>query len=326
MAGTNAELAGLREKRDTMNGNVRSPAGLVWRHQQLVWWIFAVNLVIAWLSSFSARATLSSVLDHSLESAKLVTGFDLSTLGLMLERPDVSMRSLAPGAAGAAVVFLLYLLFIDGGVLAVFLDDRELSRAEFFENAGLFFWRMVRLALYSVVPFGLLAAADGGLSSFAKKLASEAPQEWLGFFVDVEGLLVLTVIALFVRMWFDLAQARVVRDNEKYVLRVLLRSLRLAFRSGKLFAKYIGIGLFAVATFGVGVGVWMYLPHSAMRSSFLILELVTLVQIASRLWLKAESVRWVLLLPSEVALPRAPLNEAPAPEVPTTELGSSLPE
>ena len=70
-----------------MNGSVRSSAGLVWRHQRLVWWIFAVNLVLAWLSSLPARATLSTVLDHSLESAKLVTGFDIGTFVLLLERP-----------------------------------------------------------------------------------------------------------------------------------------------------------------------------------------------------------------------------------------------
>ena len=61
----------------------------MWRHQRLVWWIFAVNLVLAWLSSLPARVTLSAVLDHSLESAKLVTGFDVGTLVLLLERPDV---------------------------------------------------------------------------------------------------------------------------------------------------------------------------------------------------------------------------------------------
>jgi hypothetical protein len=309
-----------------MNGSVRSSAGLVWRHQRLVWWVFAVNLILAWLSSLSVRATLSPVLDHSLESAKLVTGFDISTLGIMLERPDVSMRSLAPGAAGAALVFLVYLLFIDGGVFAVFLDDRRLSRAEFFENAGLFFWRMVRLGLYSLLPFGLLAAVNGGLSNFARTLASEAPQEWLGLFAKVAGTLVLFVLALFVRMWFDLAQARVVRDNEHRVLRVLMHSLMLAFRSGKLFAKYIGIELFAAATFGVGVGIWMYLPHSATGASFLVLELVMLLQIASRLWLKAASARRVSLLASEVALPWTPQKEIPVPVVSTTELGSPLPE
>ncbi len=291
-----------------MNGSFRSAAGMVWRHQRLAWWIFAVNLVIAGLSSLSTRVTLRAVLDHSLESAKLVTGFDLGTLGLLLERPDVSARALAPGAVGGALIFLVYLLFIDGGVFRVFLEDRKLSRAEFFENAGLFFWRMLRLVLYSAVPFGLLMAAGGGIAAYAGKLSREAPQERLGFFVNVAGKLVIIAVALWVRMWFDLAQARVVQDNLRKVLRVLGRSLKLALRSRRLFASYVGIALFAAATLVAGIVVWAYLPHAATGASFLVLELVTITQLASRLWMKAASARWVVLLPVEAVLP---VDEAP---------------
>ncbi len=302
-----------------MNGSVRSSAGLVWRHQRLVWWIFAVNLLLAWLSSLPARATVGTVLDHSLESARLVTGFDIGTFVLMLERPDVSARSLAPGTIGAALIFLVYLLFVDGGVITVYLEDRKLSSAEFFENTGLFFWRMVRLALYSVVPFGLLAAADGSLSNYAEKLSNDAAPERLGFFVQVAGVLAILVVALFVRMWFDLAQAQVVRDNERALLRVLRQSFGVAFHSGRLFALYLGIGLFAAGTLAAGIGVWALLPHSAMVASFLVLELVTVTQIASRLWLKAASARWVALLPLRAEV----MNEASAT---VTDVGSLLPE
>jgi hypothetical protein len=311
-----------------MNGSVRSSAGLVWRHQRLVWWIFAVNLVLAWLGSLSTRAVFSSVLDHSLESAKLVTGFDISTMVLMLSRPDVSMRAMAPSAIGASVVFVIYLLFIDGGVFAVFLDDRKLSRAEFFECAGLFFWRMVRLALYSLVPFALLAVAHSLSNKYAGKLADNAPQDRLGFFVNVASMLIVLLLALFVRMCFDLAQAQVVRDNERKVLGILGRSIKLAIRSGKLYTSYVGIGIFAVVTFGVGIGIWVYLPHSATGASFVALELVTVTQIASRLWMKAESARWVALLPEEVAIPKAvaPLTEVvtSAPEI--TDMTPPTPE
>ncbi len=310
-----------------MNGSVRSSAGLVWRHQRLVWWIFVVNLLLAWLASLPARAALSAVLDHSLQSARLVTGFDLSTLALLLQRPGVPIPSLASGAAGASVIFLVYLLFIDGGVFTVYLEDRKLSRAEFFENAGLFFWRMLRLGLYSAVPFGLLAAANSGIAGFAERLSNDAPQERLGYFVNVGSNLVIVLLALFVRLCFDLAQARVVRDNERRLCRTLWRSLKLAFRAGRLYARYLGIALFAAAMFAIGIGVWVYLPRSAMGASFLVLELVTITQIASRLWLKAASARWIALLGDEAALaPAAAISAAveaagvqgPLPEPPLT--------
>jgi hypothetical protein len=283
-----------------MSDGVRTPGGLVWRHRRLLWWIFAMNLALAWLGSLSVRATLSAVLDHSLESAKLVTGFDVSTLVLLLERPEVEMPSLAAGAVGAAAIFMLAMLVIDGGVVTVYLEDRKLGWAEFFESCGRFFWRMVRLALYSTVPFGALMAAGIAMGDYAGRLSSDAPPERLGWAVNVASRLSIVLLALLVRLWFDLAQARVVRGDEYCVFRELRRSFRLAFRSG-LYPQYLGAGMFAAASMAIGIWVWVMLPHGAMAASFVVLELVTMAQIASRLWLKAVSARWVALMPDEAA-------------------------
>jgi len=279
-----------------MSGSVRSSAGVVWRHRRLLWWIFAMNLALAWLGSLPVRATLSPLLDHSSESAKLVTGFDVSTLGMLLEQPEVQMRSLLPGAMAAAAIFLLAMLMIDGGVLTVYLEDRKLSGEEFFGSCGLYFWRMARLALYAMVPFAVLMAAGGAVASHAGKLSSNAPQERLGFFVNVASKLAIVLILLLLRLWFDLAQARVVHRGERRILRELWRSLEPAFRSG-LYAQYLGIAVIGAVSMAIGIWVWVSLPHRAIGASFVVLELVTIFHIASRLWMKAASARWVALQP-----------------------------
>jgi hypothetical protein len=278
----------------TMSGSVRSSAGLVWHHQRLLWWIFAINLALAWLGSLPVRATLSGVLDRSLESSKLVTGFDVSALVLLMERPEVQTRSLAPGTMSAAAIFLLVMLMMDGGVIREFLEDRKLSGAEFVASCVAFFGRMARLAVCSLVPFGLLIAGGVAVGSYADKLSNDAAQERLGFFVNVASKLLLVLVALLVRLWFDLAQARMVHGEERSVLRSLWRSFKLAFRSG-LYAQYLGTAVFAAASMAVGIWAWMMLPHKAMGASFVVLEMVTVVQIASRLWMKAASARWVAL-------------------------------
>jgi hypothetical protein len=141
-----------------MTGSVRSSAGLLWRHRRLVWWIFAVNLVLAWLSSLPVRASLAAALDHSLEGLRFVNGFDFAAFAMLLGRPNFPVKPLAAASVTAAIVFFVYVLFLDGGIFAVYLDDRKLSRAEFFENCGLYFWRMLRLAIYSLIPFALALA------------------------------------------------------------------------------------------------------------------------------------------------------------------------
>jgi hypothetical protein len=211
-----------------------------------------------------------------------------------------------------------YLLFLDGGIFSVYLEDRKLSRAEFFENCGLYFWRMLRLAIYSLVPFAVLAAIHQPISNYADKLARDAGPERLGFCVQLAGTLLIMLLALLVRLWFDLTQARVVHDNERGILRVLLRSFRLAFASG-LYVKYLGIALFGIVAFAVGATIWFYLPHRAMFASFFVWELVVLTSIATRLWMKATSARWVALLPEEFVpvpqfVPEPVATETPAPE------------
>ena len=308
-----------------MSGSVRSSAGLVWHHRRLLWWIFAMNLALAWLGSLPVRATLSAVLDRSLESAKLVTGFDVSTLVLLMERPEVQMPALASGTMGAAAIFLLAMLMMDGGVFTVYLEDRKLSRPEFFGSCGLYFWRMVRLALVSVVPFGALIAAEIAMGVYAGRLSSNAPQERLGFYVNVASKLLIVLVALLVRLWFDLAQARVVNGNTRRLFRELWRSFKATFRSG-LYGKYLGIAAFAAASMVVGIWVWAMLPHQAMGASFVVLELVTVVQIASRLWMKAASARWVALLPDELAMGTVALETARTPVIAETALDSPQPE
>jgi hypothetical protein len=309
MAGAVAELAGVGKRgSNEMSGSVRSAAGLVWRHQRLLWWIFLLNLALAWLSSLPVRAMLRPVLDSSLESTKLVTGFDVSTFVLLLERPEAPVRALAPGALAAALLFLLAMLALDGGVLTVYLQDRRLDLAEFSARGGLYFWRMARLALYSLVPFGALAAAQSALGNYAGRLSRDAPQERLGFLVNVAGTLLILLAALLVRLWFDVAQARVVQGEERRLLRRLWRSFVPALRSG-LYARYLGIAFFAVLSLAVGLWLWAAIPHRAIGASFALLELVTVLQIATRLWMKAASARWVALQPED-GMPTAALDLA----------------
>jgi hypothetical protein len=96
------------------------------------------------------------------------------------------------------------------------------------------------------------------------------------------------------------------------VVRTLLRNFIPALRSG-LYWKYLGIALFALACSALGLAIWINLPHQAFIASFVVLELVTIAQIAARLWMKATCARWAALQPEPVVVSAAALE--PAPEV-----------
>jgi hypothetical protein len=266
---------------------------LVWRHQRLVWWIFLVNVVLGFLGSLAAGATLHSVLDKSLYAEGMNKRFDASVFIELLSKPEVSTMPWMTGSLAAGLVFLFYMVFISGAVLATYHQDRKLTRGQFFESCGEFFWRMVRLLLWSFIPFAIVFGLVALVQRVSGKMASDAPRELQGFFVQVGGTFVCLLFALFVRASFDLAQARTVIDDVHGMRVLSFRSFVLALRNlPRLLWIYLttaivaGIAVFAAWT------LWLRIPHALFSASWLLLELLTLVLVGVRLWQRAATLVW----------------------------------
>lgn len=273
----------------TTRGIFSESARLLLRHQRIVWWLFFVGLVLGWLGSLPTRAAFGSVLHHSMAADKLVNGFDVAAFAELLAMPQIPLPALISAAVAPSIVYLVFLLFVMGGILSVYGEDRKLSRAEFFQNSGAYFWRMFRTMLISLIPFGMVAILFSIVRRTSDRLA-ESPSERLSWYALWGGALVVGLIALWVRTWFDLAQARAVARNERGMVRNALQSVTLV--SAKLYGTYVGITVIRVALVLAGLWLWSLLPHAATTVSFLVLQAVVLVHIALRLWQRAASVAW----------------------------------
>ena len=62
-----------------------SGAGLVWRWQRLVWWIFAVTLIFGFLSTQGMVDRAAGTLNHSFASKRLVDGWDVSAVTELMQ-------------------------------------------------------------------------------------------------------------------------------------------------------------------------------------------------------------------------------------------------
>src|SRR5712692_279441 len=230
---------------------IRDGFFLVWRHQRLVWWIFLVNLVLGLLASLSPGVVLHSVLDKSLYAEEMSKHFDATVFVELLAKPEVSALPWMTGSLAAGVIFLFYMLFISGGVLAIYHQDRKLTRGQFFESCGDFFWRIVCLLLCSIIPIALMFGLLALVQRVSGKMASDAPREMQGFFVQLGGWFLCVLAALFVRAWFDLAQARTVIDRVRGMFVLSFRSFVLALRNlTRLLSIYLVITLVA------GIAAW----------------------------------------------------------------------
>jgi hypothetical protein len=278
---------------DNGKGLVTAGFRILWRRQGILWWVFAVNLICGALGTAPAALTLNRALHHTLAGQPLTRGFDLGMFFELFRLPHVSLIRGTTTSYIFALLFFLFMLFVSGGILETYHQDRGLPTGEFFAASGGFFWRFVRLMLLSIVPFALVGTIYQGLDALSDYVGDKAIADQVGIFLWWAAIVVLLLLALAVRLWFDVAKVRAVARNERGMWRNLWSACRITWRDlGSLFWMYFRIGLVALVTLAVGLVVWVHLPPTATPVTFVLLELILLAQLVTRLWQLAGVMTW----------------------------------
>jgi hypothetical protein len=274
---------------------VREGAYRVWRYQRLVWWFFVVNLLLAWFAGVPLKARLNHVTGHSLNSERLINGFDLSAYLELTGNPDVAYDARLPESGVAVFVYFIFSLFLTGGVLEAYAADRKLTTSQFFEACGAFFWRWIRLFVLLLVVLVPLAFLGHALFHGSGRLMLNSVDEKTGYWMGLGVFLLTTFVAMIVRLWFDMAQVRTVVDDEHGMVRAALRTFRFTFANfGSLFWLYFRISFLAWLGLAAGLWLWAHIPGQRSGLSFLVLEIVLLWWIGTRLWQRASETVWYL--------------------------------
>jgi hypothetical protein len=277
-------------------GSVGRGWSLVWRHSRILGWVFAINLLLGLASTTVPRVEFQKLLDHSLVSDRLVNGFDAGVLIEAIMKPDINIRALAQGSVPFAYLFFFFMLFITGGILAAYREDRRLTTGEFFEASGGYFWRMVRIFLFSLVPLGVI----GIVFAIILGISSQIDNEQTAFYVRLSGIILCVILVLLVRLWFDVAQVRAVAQNEHGMFHNVMRALVISLKAlGSLLWIYLCISIVGWIVLALGLWLWSKVPGNHFGISWLVLELVMLSQLFTRLWQRAASVSWYGLYAEE---------------------------
>src|SRR5579871_1076895 len=202
---------------------------LLWRRQGVLWWIFVVNLICAALGTLPGFLRLHNTLAHSLAAQPLTDRFDLGMFVELIRLPNVELMRFTTTSYVFAFLFFVFLLFVTGGVLETYRDGRRLTTGEFFAASGAYFWRFVRLMLLSIVPFVIVSMIHQGLHKFADSAGDRATADQVGIFLGLAAFIIFLLLALFVRLWFDVAQVRAVGLNERGMWRNTWRAWRITW-------------------------------------------------------------------------------------------------
>ena len=117
----------------------------------------------------------------------------------------------------------------------------------------------------------------------------------LNFVVIDAGLVdVPPLVFLALRLWFDMAQVRLVASEERSVLRALRWAFGTTLRSfGSLYWLFLRISLTSWIAMAVIFWIWMhFVPHQHIGLSFLLGQIALLFWLAARLWQRAGETVW----------------------------------
>src|SRR5438445_11839813 len=102
----------LSERRDN-RGLLTGGAGVMFRNFRYIIWFFVLNLILGWFGIMAFAGQAHGTIDQSLYADRLVHGFDLAVLFVLLAKSEVG--SLTVSTVGAH--YLCGLFFLSTGTL-----------------------------------------------------------------------------------------------------------------------------------------------------------------------------------------------------------------
>ncbi len=232
---------------------------------------------------------------------KYLPGFDL---GFAVEWA-VQIVPGAPGALAGIVVpllgvVLLVHVLVSGGAIY-----RLLHRGRVLDGAGLYFWRFVRLALISLLFYGVAIALISTGNKAIDKLWGEGmearPVIIGGWVMQVAGFLLLGLVATI----FDYAKVRLAVDGSRATWRAAFGSAKLVITNpGRTMGAWAAISIFGLLFFVLWRTVENAIESRTLGAVVLLLA-VQQTYVLSRIWIRlmfwgvAIELDSVLRLPAE---------------------------
>jgi hypothetical protein len=278
-------------------GLLSSGWSMVGRNKRYIAWFYLLNLTLAEYGVSAFRNQAHAILDHSLQSDRLVHGFDVGVLAEMFARPEFgpTTASTMPAIYFAVLFFVATALFLPG-VLQGYASTYRLPREDFFRACGRNLWRFIRLMIVAGIVMGIFTGVLFGIRAALLKAADESTNELLPVYLSFASLLVIFLVMCVLRIWFDLAQADVVLSDQRAVRKSIGAGFRHSWRGlGRLLGSYVVATIVAAIVLVAGIWVWMkFVPPASVLGAFFVSQLTLLLLLIPRFWQRGVAVSYYL--------------------------------
>jgi hypothetical protein len=253
-------------------------------------WVYAVNLLFALLAAVPFATGLGSYLDHSLAAQKIAGTINIAYIAeLALHIRDTGFFPMAMHTAGWVGLFqVLVLFYLFAGSVFVFVAAEPPRLSVLLRGGVAYFWRFVRAALLAGGSSAIIVCV---LLAIRAGLLARADAVYLGrrmFVFASISLFVVLLVALLLRLWWDLVEVYIVRnamDGERRVHLALMPAFRLLFRHFfRVFGSFLLTGMAGVTALALCLALWKALPAYQVWMAVLLTQLGLFLLIASRFW------------------------------------------
>lgn len=251
----------------------------------LLLWFF--NFLFGFFIFYLIYNRLSEAFSQSTISEGMLSKVNYHFVFEFLAYHGQALGTIRSAALALIGVYILVSIFLLGGILHSLVETQKTSFLQrFFQGCGKFFWRFLRLSVYSLVLWFAFVVFIFILSLVVSVLTGNGANEQLVFYL----LLVEAAVALFsfffINMIQDYARIRIVTEDSRYVFRSLFQSIGFIFnRMGGTLSLYYLFVLTGLALIGVYWLLKSVLPFSS-AVAILIMFLVYQAFIISQGWVK----------------------------------------
>lgn len=306
-------------------GLMSSGFARVMRNKRYIFWFWLLNLTLAEFSTSGFRQAAHAILDHSFDADRLTHGFHLGTFFSLLSLPEFpDMNSMTtPALYFAFLFFVLTALFLPG-VFAGYSSTYRQPRDDFFRACGRNLWRFIRLLIISAIIMGIFTGVLFAINNAIVSKAEESTNELLPFLLHMTGLAVIFLIMSTLRIWFDLAEADLVLNDQRAVRKSLAAAFRHTFGSlVHLLGAYVLTTIIAAIILTGGLWLWVRAvpAHSVVRA-FLLAQVILFLLLIPRFWQRGIIVSYwqqhMLVPVVEMKPVEPPASTVSGPEPPPT--------
>jgi hypothetical protein len=176
-----------------------------------VLWAYVFNLGLALIFSIRIHSQFSSMMDHSLAAQRLISGFDLGTVGDSFLRLQDGPSGGSAGAYSSVPLFLMLYFFLVPGTLFCYQTKSPARLSTLFHQGLLHFWRFFRITLLTILISALIL---GPLFFLQRRWAEHVDKhavERHAFFATLVGYIIIFLVASMLRLYFDLVEVYTVQ-------------------------------------------------------------------------------------------------------------------